>query len=666
VPDVAQSVYRIALTVALLSLLGCGPSTPDADDPQAIAKYRQQLSASLKEHANGLFYAIIARDAQDIASGLGTDMAAMLATGPLQFRALTVTHIRSPEDVRNGLWRVDYSADISDYPSALLNFLAREDIRAQGHGLKPFEGLVTLTGRLVFRYDNDRFLLAEAPASHEPVGRAAFLAQRLSAWLEKDLPTGDIGLLTPVRMFVLFDDTEDANHAGALTRTETLLSLAEKLERVEARGPMNVLDRRFIPIGNEKLSQALHAVATLDHFLHAWWSGDMGKEAELLTEINRRPIPPEYFARTPIRLRSYEITDVDMQERMVFALTAKFSVSDPSGVCGVAMCARELANPGQHIAGLDQGAPASDRFIVSRQGGDWAIAYHRDRGVVAYAAKATYAIEHFMTKYQSPFSLTDTVDGRQWAGEVSNRLRVLENIFGSLEFAPIESVLNLRHDNTALNALVSRMMELTSEIRSLRQLSTRELCFNLGSNVSEYAVGAEMLGRFGVDNPQEMDQLRKEISRYLRALGVDPATTDHLGALFARARDVENSDASAQIKRILQREHGPQLAAAYSVGYEMLRLVVLTSFREQLSRIDRKNAEMFGPSAMRRVLSELELAMEYAGAKPVAQATVREWNNQASRLTIPSAAVVAPMKSFDWFFTRPADKQAVPTKRPLF
>ena len=429
---------------------------------------------------------------------------------------------------------------------------------------------------------------------------------------------------------------------------------------------MNVLDRRFIPVGNEKLSQALRAVATLDRFLHSWWSGDMEKEAELLTEINRRPIPPEYFSHTPIRLRSYEITNVEMQDRLVFALTAKFSVSDPTGVCGVAMCARELANPGQQIDSLDQGAPASDRFIVSRQGDKWAIAYHRERGVIAYAAKATYAIEHFLKGYQSPFSLTGTVDGRQWAAEVSRRLRVLENIFRTLEFAPIEAVLNLRHDNTALNALVSRMMDLTSEIRSLRQLSTRELCFNLGSNVSEYAVGAEMLGRFGVDNPREMDQLRKEISRYLHALGVDPATTDHIGALFARARDVENSDASAQIKRILQREHGPQLAAAYSVGYEMLRLVVLTSYREQLSRIDRKNAEMFGPSAIRRVLSELELAMEYAGAKPIAQAAIREWNNQAARLTIPSATDVAPMKSFDWFFTRPADKQAVPTRQPLF
>jgi hypothetical protein len=648
------------------ALVGCGPSAPDADDPQAVQKYRQQLSATLKEHVNGLFFATTARDEQDLASSLGTEMAELLAHGPLQFRTLTVTHIRSPEDLQTGLWRVDYSADVSDYPSALLNFLAREDLRSQGHGLKPFEELVTLTGRLLFRYDNGRFLLSQAPAVHEPFGRAVFLAQRMSGWLTHDLPTGVIGLMTPVRMFVLFDETEDANHAGSLTRTDTLLALAEKLERVEARGPMNALDRRFIPVGNEKLSQALRAVATLDRFLHSWWAGDMGENVELLTEINRRPIPPDYFLRTPIRLRSYEITNVEMQDRLVFALTAKFSVSDPGGVCGVAMCARELANPGQQIASLDQGAPASDRFIVSRPGNDWTIAYHRDRGVLAYAAKSTYAIEHFVSEYQSPFSLTGTVDSRQWAGEVSNRLRVLENIFGSLEFAPIETILNLRHDNTALNALVSRMMDLTSEIRSLRQLSTRELCFNLGSNVSEYSVGAEMLGRFGVDNPHEMEQLRKEITRYLGALGVDPNTTDRLGALFARARDVENGDASAEIKRILQREHGPQLASAYSVGYEMLRVVVLTSYREQLSRIDRKNAEMFGPSAIRRVLSELELAMEYAGAKPSAQTTVFEWNNQASRFTIPNATDVAPMKSFDWFFSRPADLQAVPTKRPIY
>jgi hypothetical protein len=657
--------------LCLLILLlagGCGSDAPDADDPEALARYRQQLTAALNEQATGLFYGMVARDAKDMAGMLGSELAALLATGPLRFDAISITHTRSPDDLQSGTWRVDYSADISDYPSALFNFLAREDVRTQGVGLKPYEGLITLTGRLVFRYHDGRFVLAEAPAAHQPVGRAAFLAQRMRSWLDSNLPEGDIGLRTPIEMFALFDDTEDANHAGNLTRTETLLALAEKLERVEARGPMNVLDRRFIPLRNEKLSQALQAVATLDRFLHAWWNGDMGREVDLLTEINRRPITPEYFQRTPILLRSYEITDVEMQQPRVFALSVKLTVSDPTGVCGVAMCARELASPAQHIHTIDQGVPASDRFIVSRPENDWTIAYHRDRGVIAYAAIATYAIDHFMNKYQSPHSLTGTVDGRTWALEVSNRLRVLENIFGKLEFTPIEAVLNLRHDNTALNALVGRMMELTSEIRSLRQLSTRELCFNLGSNVSEYAVGAEMLSRFGIDNPQEMEQLQKEITRYLRALGVDPATTDRLSALFARARDVENRDASAEIKRFLQREHGPELASAYTVGYEMLRLVILTSYREQLSRLDRKNAEMFGPSAIRRVLSELELGMANAGAKPTAQATVREWNNQASRFTIPSAQEVAPMKNFDWFFTRPADQKAGPetSKRPIF
>ena len=660
-----QSANAAICLLILLLANSCGPSAPDPNDPEAQAQYRQRLSASLKEQAQALFFAIVARDNADISSSLGSELGDLLATGPLQFRAASVVHVRSPQDMESGSWRVDYTAEISDYPSALLNFLAREDLRAQGAGLKPYESVVTLSGRLFFRHEDGRFVLNEPPAAHEPIGRAAFLAQRLQSWLSTDLPPEDIGLQTPIRLFPLLDETEEPNHVGQLTRTDTLLALAEKLERVETRGPMNVLDKRFIPLRNERLSQAVQAVATLDRFLHSWWSGDMGREVELLTEINRRPITPDYFQRTPIQLRSYEITEVTMQQPYVFALTAKLSVSDPTGVCGVVMCARELANPAQHIRAIDQGAPASDRFIVSRPGEDWKVAYHRDRGVIAYAALATYAIEHFQTKQQSPNSLTGTVDGKTWAREVSVRLRVLENIFGGLEFAPIEDVLRLRQDSTALNALVARMMDLTSEIRSLRQLSTRELCFNLGSKVSEYSLGAEMLSRFGVDNPQEMGQLQKEISRYLGALAVDPAASDRINALFARARDVEIRDASAEIKRILRREHGPELAAAYTVGYEMLRLVVLISHREQLSRLDRKNHEMFGPSAIRRGLSTLELAMEDANAKPMPLATIREWNNQGAR-TIPNAQAVAPMKNFAWFFTRPSDQQAVPTRSPLF
>ncbi|MFT5129985.1 MAG: hypothetical protein ACI8W8_003614, partial [Rhodothermales bacterium] len=103
----AKPAIRTILALAVFgALVGCGPSAPDADDPQAVQKYRQQLSATLKEHVNGLFFATTARDEQDLASSLGTEMAELLAHGPLQFRTLTVTHIRSPEDLQTGLWRV--------------------------------------------------------------------------------------------------------------------------------------------------------------------------------------------------------------------------------------------------------------------------------------------------------------------------------------------------------------------------------------------------------------------------------------------------------------------------------------------------------------------------------------------------------------------------------
>lgn len=646
-----KSIYQKFLCLLCLGCVLCGCNKqrdPSAGTDQAL------IEEELARQARSIFLALANDDKAYLKAYRHLDLAQAL-NSPMQVHDIKILQVQESAE---GGWTVDYRLQVSDAATTAFNYLVRDESLTSPHALAVYATTVHELGRLVWQPREERLVLQD-PAAHSPIGRIRAHAIQRKQW-QQTLPSEARGLISSVDVLRLLKVLE-AEQALAIRGDEVVPALVEKLAEAESRGPMDVLATPFLLSGQDRLSRAVLAVAALADVLDAWSTGDLAARYSSLVELNGKSVPATLFEQTPVRLIDYSITGVDMREPHVFSVAAELTVSDPASVLGVTMCAGELASPLEQLEAIDSGVRVRDAFYVARRNGTaWNLHYHRNQGSLGYAIGTARALKRFRSQYRSPIALMTAADSSSWARELNTRFNLLQNEMADLDFGPVARMLTASSNHGYLSEVVKKLVAITSEIRSLQTEPPRVLAFVLGSKMAEYFITAEMLAHAGKPQPEAMASLRAEIVRYLRALAVRPELAERIDDLLTRHSGTSSGslrDISAEIRRHLQRTYEPKHAATYLVGFNMLHLVILSSYQDQLTKFDGSSG-LINPGSARQVLGDLEYNMEFAGARKRALDVVRNWNYQTGELTIPSSTDTAPLKSFDWFFDR--EPQIVP------
>ncbi|GEM_PF-3271784 len=644
----------LSVMIAVLLVCGCGrDEAPQAEDAAST------IERTLATQAHGLFLAIANNDKGYLqtysALGLGDAVG-----GPLLIHDIAVLQVRQ---VDAETWAADYRLTLSDPASTAFNYLVRDD-RLSPTMLAAYSKTASQLGRLTWRSDGKRLQLV-APTALEPLGVLLEHARARREWQETTKKVQP-GLPATIEIVALLARLQQRPSLG-IRPDMVLPEIARKLEEAEARGPMEVLAPTFLTTGQDRISRALMAVATLDRILSAWSNGNLAAHRDSLVELEGVHVDAAAFERTPVRIKDYAITGLDMREPHVFSIAAELTVSDPASVLGVTMCAGELASPFEQLEAIDNGARVRDAFYIARSDGqNWKLHYHRHQGTLGYALGTSRAMERFRRQYRSPISLMTAGDNNLWARELTTRFGLMQNEMADLDFGPVSRMLTANSEHGYLSEVVKKLEAITSEIRTLQNEPPRVLSFVLGSKLAEYFITAEMLARSGKTQPEAMEALRKEVVRYLRALAVPPQLAERIDDLLSRHKGVNDGqlqNISAEIRRFLQRSYDPEHVATYLVGFNMLHLVILSRYQDQLGRFE-GSGKLISAAAARRVLGDLEYNMEVAHAHSHAINVIRTWNRTGER-AIPSAADTAPIKSFDWFFSRQAPQDVNPGLGPL-
>lgn len=573
-----------------------------------------------------------------------------IASGPLVFREVRVLRVSDSDEGGRGAKKVSYEATISDYPSALFNFLVRSEVLAENHRLRPYEGTVTLPGELVWRRDGRRWRVVEPPPPHEPVGLAFRLAALRGSWRE-GLPGGAQGVSSLGGLLSLMSETAEPNHMGALERHEVLRQIGQNLTRAASTAGASLLDERFLPAPGESVSRGLEALAVLDRFLSAWWRGEPEREAQLLSGVLGGEIEPGELVATPVQLHAFDVLQVEAMSSTTYAIATELKVSDPASVVAVSIAPQEITDPRSYIQLIDEGTEVRETFVVEVYGSSWLLDVDDGTGVVGYAVRSGRLAG--ATRWYGPLS-SDISD---LSSELAFRLTFAHIYFDGLRFAPLEGLVSGDPDTELVEAVVTRVMEATRLSRTIGQFSTEERCFYLGRKLAEF-VTATMLQPLLTDEGvaqlrAELREVEQQIGLFVRSLRLGVASEDY-DQVLVRARLAQDPseviEAVGDLRDPIRRRHGSHAGRLYMLGLKagMVQLNAL------LAQIPDPDVKALAVDYLGELLLDLAVDLtELPGVRPSAVQGVGDLLRRVQARDTPTVDDVDALGDYDWYFSQP-------------
>jgi hypothetical protein len=605
----------------------------------------------VSEKTMSLLMALSRRDAQATLSYFADEAAppglAEAASGPLVFRNVRVLDVVEQE----GGWRVDYEAEISDYPSTIFNFLVTQQALEQSHLLRRYEEVVTLRGHLLWRRRLGSWRVAESPPEHEPVGRACALAKTMSEW-KRDLPPEARGAAAFGRILSLLSATDEPNHAGPLTRSQVLERLAEKLTRAVAESGSLVLEERFLPARDESAPRTLEALAALDRVLSAWWRGEMESAVDWLTGVEDGSISPYELSESPVRLHSYEVLNVNGVASNTYAISVDLGVTDPASVFAVAICPQEIPDPRSYIELIDEGLKATQTFLVAKRGDRWMLASDDSDGAIGYFVRSGRLVSRlrFLSALPSDRDLLQA--------DLVFRMTLAQLSFIGLRFSAVEREIEEEGQEKFVKDVMTRVLEASELSLLIGAMSPEERSFYLGSKISEYLLSFTLTDLVAAS---EVEKVERQISVLVESLdlGVDG---NALRRTLLQTRLAGDSDEFIRLGvdiegRILTR-HGASLDYACRLGHAVGDLRTAVMFSDALGE-----ESVLNPNIVEFLGVIDSLLAEMPGVRSGARESVSQLRARAQQGDYPSTGETEGLTEYSWFFVEPLEAAPLPPTR---
>jgi hypothetical protein len=610
----------------------------------------EERRAAVHGQAMALASALVQRQPEAIADLFPTGAApcaAMLATGPVVFRAMTITAVTPPPKGGEPVWRADYEATISDYPSALFNMLVRPELLGESHRLKPYETLATLHGRISFHRQDGAWRALDAGAEHQPLGRACALARAMAQW-HGELAESARGAAAYVRLLALYDATYEPNHAGALTRAEALTTLSDKLERAAVEGGAAVLQERFLPAGDETVSGALGALTALDRLLAAWWRGEIEEAADLLIGVGGDPISIQELSRSPVRLHSYQITGLDAQASDRYAVTVRLALSELAAVFAAAAAPDRIPDAEGYLRAASDSMEADDVVFVARHGGTWRIECDAEHGGLGYLVQVARSLRSLRILGALP------ADETRFKLSLALRLTLLHGQFKDLQLGAVRS--RLEDGDTLVRSVLEQIVGANGGHGGHTGLQALERCYLLGQALGQYAAATALddtLPPSGADKLASLVAgLRRQILDLFRSLLPESDLAEY-ERLLVSAQLVSDPggllEISATLGHRLSNAYGPEHGDTYMLGFA----VSMAHFAAMTGELPDDEIQDQVRDWQRMVFGHLDhFARRLPGIRPEARATITRLEAQVRGGGLVPFEEMEPMQSFDWFFDR--------------